>query len=107
VMTVILTQLRYSVVVSTPDSESGNPGSNPGTANLFCYASSPIPNQWFAQSWLRRYRTIFPLPHRTIQAAILTVTSDRTESSGPEPQLQPCSSMADRLLVLEADILRR
>ena len=25
-------QLRYSVVVSTPDSESGNPGSNPGTA---------------------------------------------------------------------------
>jgi len=28
-------RLRYSVVVSTPDSESGNPGSNPGTANHF------------------------------------------------------------------------
>ena len=26
--------LRYSVVVSTPDSESGNPGSNPGTAKF-------------------------------------------------------------------------
>ena len=25
--------MRYSVVVSTPDSESGNPGSNPGTAS--------------------------------------------------------------------------
>ena len=27
-----LRALRYSVVVSTPDFESGNPGSNPGTA---------------------------------------------------------------------------
>ena len=33
-----LTCLRYSVVVSTPDFESGNPGSNPGTAmkHPFC-----------------------------------------------------------------------
>ena len=29
--------LRYSVVVSTPDFESGNPGSNPGTANIIFF----------------------------------------------------------------------
>lgn len=30
-------KLRYSVVVSTPDFESGNPGSNPGIANTFVF----------------------------------------------------------------------
>lgn len=35
--------MRYSVVVSTPDFESGNPGSNPGTAmwaRSFCILPS-------------------------------------------------------------------
>ena len=32
--------LLYSVVVITPDSESGDPGSNPGTARFISFAFS-------------------------------------------------------------------
>ncbi len=57
--------LRYSVVVSTPDSESGNPGSNPGTAILFC-CSAILPcrvtdynTEQFSLSSLRVHDAVF------------------------------------------------
>ena len=90
--------LLYSVVVITPDSESGDPGSNPGTANVRLIRPHFVP--LFQMNESLQVPTIYlQRLKRSLDQKVTTVRQQSTDNSLLVLSGFPCNT--DNLVLLE------